>query len=282
MKLEYFRYDDRGQEKRLAYWSSGDPSKSQTLVCVHGLLRHSRDFDEIAQASKDQFFVICPDLPGRGLSDPLSRAEDYHPQYYAQVLSALLAHLNRAKISWIGTSLGGLIGMLLSAAPESLIDKLVLNDIGAELPLKGLQRIANYAQPPEFNTRIAVEDYLRQTYTSYKELTNQQWERLAAYGSRPLETGGYALHYDPLIALNTRAGARETIELWPLWQMISQPCLLIHGLESDLLTKDIVKRMRDTHPDMELMPLEGIGHAPALMLDDQIQPVINFITRGIA
>lgn len=280
MILKYFKFDDLGQEKSLAYWCSGDPDSQRTLVCVHGLLRHSRDFDEISAAIDHAFFVLAIDLPGRGSSDPLSQAEDYNPQYYAKIIKALLLHLDRSNVYWLGTSLGGLVGMLLAAEPNSLIAKLVLNDIGAELPQKALERIANYASPPEFSTMAEVEMYLRETYNSFQGLTDKQWYRLADYGSRELKKGGYALHYDPKIAFNTRLNSNSTIELWTVWQMINQPCLVIHGLESDLLTTDIIQRMREIHPLMELFTINGVGHAPSLMLDEQIEPVVNFLRGG--
>lgn len=280
MLLKYFKFDDLGHEKSLAYWCSGDPDSKRTLVCVHGLLRHSRDFDEMSAAINPGYFVLAIDLPGRGLSDPLNQAEDYNPQNYAKIIKELLLHLNRSNVHWLGTSLGGLVGMLLAAEPKSLIGQLVLNDIGAELPQQALARIADYASPPEFSTLAEVEFYLRDTYKSFQGLTDKQWYRLADYGSRELEKGGYTLHYDPKIAFNTRLHSNSTIELWSLWKMINQPCLVIHGLESDLLTTDITQRMRETHPLMELFTINGVGHAPSLMTGEQIEPIVNFLRRG--
>ncbi|NVK00534.1 MAG: alpha/beta hydrolase [Oceanospirillaceae bacterium] len=264
-------------EKRLAYWSAGDPQSDSVVVCVHGLLRHSRDFDEIAQALASSHYVVCPDLPGRGLSDPLDAASDYHPERYLQALAPLLAKFQQRSIHWVGTSLGGLLGMALAAQPKSVIRTLVLNDIGPELPQVALQRIADYIDAPQFDNLAQVEEFLRQTYLSYEGLTDQQWQRLARYGSKPSGEGGLVLHYDPLIADNTKASRAQTIELWDLWQAIEQPCLLVQGLASDLLTPDIVARMQQQRPDLKLLQREGIGHAPSLMLPQEVEAVVQFI-----
>lgn len=277
MKLHQLTYPYRQGEKRLAYWSAGDPHNPSVVICVHGLLRHSRDFDEIAAALGADHYVICLDLPGRGMSEPLDSAEDYHPEQYLEALAPLLAKFQQRRIQWIGTSLGGLLGMVLAAQPKSVIKRLVLNDIGPEVPQAALQRIANYIDAPSFDDLQQVELFLRETYQSFAGLNDTQWQRLAQYGSRTSESGALMLHYDPLIAENTKASVAQTIELWSLWELIKQPCLLVQGLESDLLTSSIVKRMQQMHPQMQILPRPGIGHAPSLMLHDEVKAVTEFI-----
>ncbi len=279
MKLNHINFPNAAGEKRLAYWSAGSPDSERALVCVHGLMRHSRDFDEIALALSDTHYVVCPDLPGRGLSDWFDDPAEYDPQRYIEVLLPLLQRLQGKQIDWVGTSLGGLLGMALAAQPKSPISRLVINDIGPELPIEALQRIANYVDAPEFDSLAEVELYLRQHYTSFQGLTDSQWARLASYGSRVKPEGGYQLHYDPKISNNTQAAAQapEAIKLWDLWHAIEQPCLLVHGLESDLLTHEIRQRMQDTRPGMVCLELPGLGHAPPLMTEPEVDAIVSFL-----
>lgn len=278
MKLQHINYPAGGGVKRLAYWSIGSEQSARALVCVHGLMRHSRDFDEVATALASTHYVVCPDLPGRGLSDWLDDPSEYDPQRYIEVLMPLLQRLQGKQIDWIGTSLGGLLGMALAAQPKSPIARLVLNDIGPELPVAALQRIANYIDAPRFDTLADVEQYLRTNYQSFKGLSDEQWQRLAKYGSRSLAEGGFVLHYDPQIAHNTKAAAtQDLIELWPIWESITQPCLLVHGLDSDLLTADIRKRMEATRADLECLEISGVGHAPPLMTPLEVNAIVAFL-----
>jgi len=277
MRLHQLTYPYKGGKKRLAYWSRGNPQNDSVVVCVHGLLRHSRDFDEIAVALASNHYVICPDLPGRGLSESLDNAEDYHPELYLEALAPLLSKFRQRQIHWIGTSLGGLLGMALASQPKSPINRLVLNDIGPELPQTALHRIASYISAPHFRNLQEVDQFLRQTYESFVGLSDQQWQRLTKYGSKPHVEGGFVLHYDPLIAANTAASANQRILLWELWESIMQPCLLVHGLTSDLLTPAIVNQMQSTHPDMRVLQRPGIGHAPSLMLESEVDEIKKFI-----
>lgn len=279
MKLNHITFSTSSGDKRLAYWSAGSPDSERALVCVHGLMRHSRDFDEIALALAGTHYVVCPDLPGRGLSDWFDDPADYDPQRYIEVLMSLLQRLHGKQVDWVGTSLGGLLGMALASQPKTMISRLVINDIGPELPIEALQRIANYVDAPEFETLSEVEEYLRTHYQSFQGLSDSQWARLASYGSRAKPEGGYHLHYDPKISNNTKAAAQapEAIALWDLWHAIEQPCLLVHGLESDLLTHDIRQRMHDSRPDLVCLELPGLGHAPPLMTEHEVDAIVNFL-----
>lgn len=278
MKLHYVEYILADTQKRLAYWSAGSEQSQSVVLCVHGLLRHSRDFDELVAALSQSHYVIAVDLPGRGLSDWFDEPADYQPQAYLEALGPLLAQLEGRRLNWVGTSLGGLMGMALAAGADTPISRLVINDIGAELPIEALRRIASYIDAPRFSDLAEVESYLRLNYPSYAALDDRQWQRLAAYGSRPLAQGGYALHYDPRIADNTRAAAAgEKIELWDIWQSIKQPCLLVHGLESDLLTPTICSRMQGIKPDMSCLEIAGVGHAPPLMTPLEVNAIVSFL-----
>ena len=278
MKLNYVEYTLADTQKRLAYWSAGSEQSQSVVFCVHGLLRHSRDFDELVAALSHSHYVIAVDLPGRGLSDWFDDPADYEPYSYLEALSPLLAQFEGRRLNWVGTSLGGLMGMALAAGANTPISRLVINDIGAELPIDALRRIASYSVAPRFSNLAEVESYLRLNYPSYAALADPQWQRLAAYGSRPLAQGGYALHFDPRIADNTRAAAAgEKIELWDIWQSIKQPCLLVHGLESDLLTPTIRSRMQAIKTDMSCIEIPGVGHAPPLMTPLEVNAIVSFV-----
>lgn len=279
MELDHLDYKIEGQDYRLVYWQKGRKDADRVVVCVHGLLRHSRDFDELAERLSANALVICPDLPGRGLSDWFDDPKLYRADIYGEILLALLNKFPTRAIDWIGTSLGGLVGMGLASLEGSRISRLVLNDIGPELPGVALQRIANYIEDPRFESQDQVTEYLKLRYLSYAGLSQAQWLRLSRYGCRATANNKLALHYDPAIAESARASAQETIEIWPIWHQIAQPVLLFHGLDSDLLTADIVQRMKASHTDIEVVALDGVAHAPSLMEDTHIDAITDWFSR---
>jgi pimeloyl-ACP methyl ester carboxylesterase len=192
---------------------------------------------------------------------------------------ALIARLNVTTVDWIGTSMGGLIGMAMAAYPDSPINRLVLNDIGAFISQDALQRIGDYVGLDErFDSIEALETNLRQRYQAFKGLSDRQWKHIAEYGHRKTEQGNLALHYDPIIGEYAKQAAGQDIDLWPLWKKINCPQLLLWGEQSDVLRQDTVNRMQQLNPELELMSYPGIGHAPSLMEAAQIQSVINWLT----
>ena len=279
MELDHLDYKIDDKDYRLAYWQKGKKDADRIVVCVHGLLRHSRDFDELAERLSANALVICPDLPGRGLSDWFDDPKLYRPDVYAEILITLLNKFPSRAIDWIGTSLGGLVGMALASVESSRIRRLILNDIGPELPGVALQRISDYIEAPRFDSQEQVTEYLKLRYLSYSGLNQAQWLRLSRYGCRAVAHNKLALHYDPAIAENARESSRETIELWSVWHRITQPVLLFHGLDSDLLTVDIVQRMKASHADLEVVALDGIDHAPSLMEETHIHAVTDWFSR---
>ena len=263
---------------RLVYQEWGAADNPNVVVCVHGLARNSRDFDELAEALSADYRVICPDVAGRGQSDWLPAASPYAMPQYLQDMVALIARLDVDKVDWIGTSMGGLIGMALAVYPNSPIKRLVLNDIGAFIPQQALERIGRYVGlDPRFESVDAVETHLRQLYPAFRGLSEKQWQRLALEGSRQTEDGDLAEHYDPLIGEYARAMATEAIDLWPLWQLVRCPQLLLWGEDSDVLDADTVARMRQLNPQLDLVSWAGIGHAPSLMEAEQIAVVVDWL-----
>ena len=264
----------------MAYVEFGNPA-APAVLCVHGLTRNGRDFDALAESLSNRFHVICPDLPGRGKSDWLPDAALYQPQSYAIAISHLLAAINKP-VSWVGTSLGGICGMMVAAAGNTPITRMVLNDIGPHIPAAALTRIRDYMTkaPERFPTVAAVEAHLRVIHAPFGKLTDAQWAHLARYSARPvLDAGGgsaYALHYDPKIADPLKSTVPIDADMWPLWGMINIPILSIRGEDSDLLTTETFERMKAEGAEGLVVP--DAGHAPALMDAPTIEATRAFLS----
>lgn len=257
----------------------GDPKAERAVVCVHGLTRNGRDFDTLAGALADRgCLVVCPDIVGRGESAWLPSAEGYgYPQYIADV-TVLLAWLGRDDVDWVGTSMGGLIGMMLAADRDNPIRRLVINDVGPFIPEAALERLAGYVgKDPVFATVDEAESYFRDTYAEFGALTAAQWHQLTQTSLREVD-GGYRPHYDPKIGDAMRAGALEDVDLWPLWELVDSDTLVLRGDQSDLLLADTAMKMSETGPKAQVVEIAGCGHAPALMDPGQVEAVTTFLT----
>ena len=264
---------------RMAYVEWPGPAAARPIVCVHGLTRNGRDFDKLAAALATGARIVCPDMPGRGKSDWLDAAESYAYPTYLAAIGALLARLDVAEIDWVGTSMGGIIGMALAALPGTPIRRLVLNDIGPFIPAAGLARLGTYVgSDPSFADIAALEADLRRIAAPFGPLAAEDWRHLAAISvrRRPDGTVGYA--YDPKIG-NAFKGEPADVDLWATWDAIKVPTLVVRGADSDLLRHEDARAMTERGPRARLVELPGIGHAPALMAPDQIALVCDFL-RG--
>jgi pimeloyl-ACP methyl ester carboxylesterase len=218
----------------MAYTAWGEADRVP-VVCVHGLTRQGRDFDRLAAALADEFYVLCPDLPGRGLSDWLSGPALYQPVTYVTALGALLATLP-AQVHWVGTSLGGICGMILAAQSKTPLTKLVLNDVGCFIPAAAIARIQQYMQPaPVLPDQAALEALLRVVHASFGVPDDDGWAEMARHSGRDLAEGGVTLHYDPAIAAAFKAQEPADVDLRQFWKKIAIPTLTIRGALSDLL-----------------------------------------------
>ena len=270
---------------RLAWAEWGDEGAARTVLCVHGLTRNGRDFDVLAAALAEAGWrVVAPDVPGRGRSDWLRRPEDYGYPFYLAALAALIGRLAVDSVDWVGTSMGGLIGMMLAAQPGTPLRRLVLNDVGPFLPPAALERIGAYVGlDPRFQTLDALEAYLRRVHAPFGALTDAQWRHLAEHSARPAEQGRLRLHYDPAIAQAFKTVPPEGVVLWPVWEAVACPTLVIRGAASDLLAEETAEEMtrRGAAASRGLVSLRTIGdagHAPALMAADQIAIVREFLS----
>lgn len=264
---------------RVAYTQWGDSDNPRVLVCVHGLTRNGRDFDTLAAALAGDYRVVCPDVVGRGASDWLTDKSDYgYPQYLSD-MAALVAHLNADSVHWVGTSMGGLIGMLLAALPGSPVTRMVMNDVGPLIPRAALERIAGYVgDDPHFSDLQELDEYLREIYAPFGPFTDEQWQGLVRSSARALDNAKIGLAYDPGIAEPLKAMPKEDVDLWSTWSKVPCPVLVIRGEQSDLLLADTAEQMTTSGPGAELAVLAGMGHAPTLMSEDQIALVSDWLS----
>jgi pimeloyl-ACP methyl ester carboxylesterase len=261
----------------VAYNEWGKKDRAQTVICVHGLTRNSRDFDALAQALEQDRRVVCPDIVGRGRSDWLADKQQYTFATYCGDMVALMARLGNETFDWVGTSMGGFVGMFLAAQPNSPIRRLVLNDAGAFVPKSAPQRMLEYVGIEQsFESLAAAEQHFRRIYKSFGPLTDVQWADLTRHSvRRRLEDRAYALTYDPDIVTPMRVP--QDLNLWSVWEEIRCPVLLLRGAESDVLSKDTVERMLQRGPKTELVEFAGVGHAPALRDPNQIEVVRRWL-----
>jgi pimeloyl-ACP methyl ester carboxylesterase len=271
---------------RVAYWEWGDADNPRVLVCVHGLTRQGRDFDVLARALRDDYRVICPDIAGRGESDWLPQPMEYVIPRYVTDMVTLLARVNADTVHWLGTSMGGLIGMALASLAPGPIQRLVLNDIGPVLEAAALTRIGSYVGvSPRWATVEEAADYMWSNSRGFGPHTKEQWLALTRPMLRPIDIadgGGFRAHYDPAIAVPFRATTAESAALgeaalWRAYDAIACPTLLLRGAESDLLSERTALAMTQRGPRARLRQFSAIGHAPTLVADDQLQAVREFL-----
>lgn len=278
MTSRYYRALGPHGFHRVHYTEWGDPHSSKVLICVHGLTRTGRDFDFLAAALEQDYRVLCPDVVGRGESDWLADKTDYTYPLYVNDLAMLLACIDAERIDFVGTSMGGLIGVFLASYPGTPIHKLVVNDVGPRIPVAGLQRIADYVgQVVTYDSIEKMERFMRTVGASFGNLTDEQWRHMTVHSSRQLEDGRYTLAYDPGIADNFKTLALKDIDLWSLWDAIHCPTLVLRGEYSDVLDHPDAIAMTERGPRAKLVEFPGMGHAPALMAADQIAVVRDWL-----
>jgi pimeloyl-ACP methyl ester carboxylesterase len=264
----------------IAYVEWGDADNPRVLVCVHGLTRCGRDFDFLAQAMADRYRVVCPDVVGRGRSGWLRDKSFYTvPQYCADMVT-LLARLDAETVHWVGTSMGGLIGMALAAQEKTPISRLVLNDVGPVLTAASVARIGEYVgRAPRFASIEEAETFVRFVSMPFGALSDAEWRHLTVHALRPLPDGGFEMAYDPGIAEPFRQamGDGKDVEVWPVYEAVKCPTLLLRGAQSDLLSSETARQMTERGPRAKVVEVSGVGHAPMLMAADQIAVVRDFL-----
>lgn len=266
---------------RVHFTEWGSPDNPKVLICAHGLTRTGRDFDFFAAALEQDYRVICPDVVGRGQSDWLDDKKDYTYPLYVSDMAMLIARIGAERIDWVGTSMGGLIGVFLASHSGSPIHKMVINDIGPRIPLAGLQRVAKYVgQVVAYDSIEHMERAMRVIAAPFGNLTDEQWRHMTVHSARQLEDGRYALAYDPGIADNFKTLDLKDIDLWPLWDSMRCSVLVLRGEFSDVLDRADAVAMTERGPKAHLIEFPGMGHAPALMANDQIAVVRDWLLTG--
>jgi pimeloyl-ACP methyl ester carboxylesterase len=279
----------------MAFWQWGDAAAPHVVGCVHGLSRQGRDFDVLAQALVQQaggaLRVVCPDVVGRGRSDWLKDPMGYQIPSYAADMLALLAKLHQQAplrtLDWVGTSMGGLIGMAICGTPglplPVPVRRLVLNDVGPAIQWQALARIGTYlGQTGRFDSVQQAADAMWAISTSFGSHTPAQWLALSQAMVKPLPDGGFTLHYDSAIAvpfrtLTPESAAQGEAALWQLYDHVTARTLLTRGAQSDLLSPQTALAMTQRGPKARLVEFAGVGHAPTFVNQEQVEAVTSFL-----
>jgi pimeloyl-ACP methyl ester carboxylesterase len=243
------------------------------------LTRNGKDFAAITSVLSKSHRVVCPDVAGRGRSEWLAAPKEYAFPLYLADCVALIARLDVETVDWVGTSMGGLIGMMLAAQRGNPIRRLVLNDVGAFVAKEALAWLGSYAgADPTFDSLDAMERAVRANYASFGDLTDTEWRKMTEDSARRKADGGFGFVYDPRIGDPLEADALADVDLWPVWDLVKCPTLLIRGAQSNVLARDVVEQMTQTGPKAKLVEFASVGHAPALLNNEQIETVREFLT----
>ena len=265
---------------RVVYFEWGDARNPRVAICVHGVGRNGRDFDVLGEALAPTHRVLAVDMPGRGESEWLADPNDYVFPTYLTTLVALIARSGAEKVDWVGTSMGGLLGMIVAAQPGSLIERLVVNDVGPAIEPAAIERIRSYfGLDPTFATYAEIEQYIRTVSAPFGRLTDTQWEHVTRSNVRQRPDGRWRLAYDPGIAIPFRASAAPP-DLWGVWDAIRCPTLVLRGEQSDLLSAATAAQMATRGPMPAVLEIAGVGHAPMLLSAAQVEPVTRFLRAG--
>ena len=266
---------------RVFYYEWGERDNPDVVVCVHALGRNGRDFDVLGEALSSTHRVLAPDMPGRGASEWLRDPMDYVAPTYLSTLNALVAASGADEIAWVGTSMGALLGIVAAATPGTPVRRLVVNDAGPVIEAPALARIGEYfGADLSFPTYEALAAYMRQISAPFGPLTDAQWEHLTRTNARQRPDGTWGVGYDPRIAVPFRTQPAAA-DLWPLWDAIRCPTLVLRGAQSDLLSAATARAMSERGPRPRVVEFAGVGHAPMLLARDQVDAVVGFLRSPV-
>jgi len=266
---------------RVVYYEWGERDNPDVVVCVHGIGRNGRDFDVLAEALASTHRVLAPDMPGRGKSEWLRNPLDYIAPTYLTTLTALICASGAEDVTWVGTSMGALLGIMAASLPETPVKRLVVNDAGPVLDPAAIARIGQYfGTDPTFATYDELAAYVRTISAPFGPLTDAQWEHVTRTNARQRDDGKWGVGYDPAIAIPFRAQPTAA-NLWPLWDAIRCPTLVLRGALSDLLASETAREMTERGPKPRVIEFAGVGHAPMLLARDQVDPVVDFVRSTV-
>jgi pimeloyl-ACP methyl ester carboxylesterase len=280
-RIRHFRGLSPHGFHRVVYYEWGARDNPKVVVCVHGIGRNGRDFDVLAEALAATHRVLAIDMPGRGASAWLRDPMDYVAPVYLATLTALIAASGVDDVAWVGTSMGALLGMIAAAQPDTPIARLVVNDAGPAIEPAALARIGQYfGTDPAFTSYAELEAYVRKISAPFGPLTDAQWEHVVKTNARQRPDGSWGVGYDPRIAVPFRAQPAPG-DLWPLWDAIRCPTLVLRGEHSDLLSKATARAMSERGPRARVAEIPDVGHAPMLMSSDQVDIVVDFLRSAV-
>ncbi len=263
------------------HWTEwGTQENEHVVICSHGLTRNGRDFDYLAKKLGVYCRLVCPDYPGRGSSPKLTNPQNYSIEQYVIDTFSIINTLQYTKLDWIGTSMGGLIGMAIASMPENPISQMVINDVGAEIPEQSLHDLAAEltGQPDHFNSMEEVYNYFRNAYLGFGKLEDHHYRHMGDHSVWPDPDGsGYKLARDPAIITELSKVSPSDLNLWGIWEQIEIPTLIIRGEQSGLLLAETVDKMLKIHAGASAVQFSDCGHAPSLMVDSQIKKVAEWL-----
>jgi len=277
MQQHHLQYHWNGEHYQVGFRSHGQASNPNVLVCVHGISRNARDFDAIGEALSDLYHVVAVDMPGRGMSDWMEDKSQYNDPLYETVAGEVIAMTGARQVDWIGTSMGGVIGMRIASMPTSPIRKLVLNDIGPFIPSEGRKQNSRvFGLDTRFKSEEEGIRWVRENRSAFGPFTEADWEKFCRDSLRKISDSEWGLDYDPGLG-----GVRsvDDYNAWDQWERIACPVLCLWGLESVLLTSDTIERMKTSGPKAKVVEVPGVGHCPGLVDEAQIKAVRDFLTR---
>lgn len=265
---------------KVSYVEWGSFNTARTIICSHGLTRNGRDFDFLAEYLSTDSRIVCPDLIGRGASDWATDAHLYNQAQYLIDMTALIARLDANSITWIGTSLGGMLGMYLASQENSPITSLILNDVGPVVPRAAIARIAKYAgNDPTFPNIDVAKQYMQRIFATGEKLSDEIWNNLTLHSVTQQSDGSYRLAYDPKISSSMLKFWFTGVHLWSIWDRIRCPVLTLWAEKSDILLPDTIDKMRRSGPKTEVVKIPNCGHAPSLMTKDQVEIISKWLQK---
>lgn len=281
-QFNYVYCANQFERYKMSYTSWGNPETcDKTLLCVHSLNRNGRDFDFIGKHfAKLGYYVVAPDIVGRGNSDYLLNPLGYNIPYYVNDILVLINALQLKNIHFLGTSMGGIIGMGIVALPTNPIQKLILNDIGAEVEMAGLMRIAAYTGTSvDFADYTSAKQYIISTSLDFGNLPDHVWEFLCRISLQKNVLARYEIKRDIKLSFNFKAATATpgNLMLWDYWKLVKIPTLVIRGANSDLLSVATIEKMQTTHPNTSYAEIANCGHAPYLYDDSHFSIIGNFL-----
>lgn len=266
---------------RVVYYEWGERDNPDVVVCVHGIGRNGRDFDVLGESLAKTHRVLAPDMPGRGKSEWLRNPLDYVAPTYLTTLTALIAASAVDDVTWVGTSMGALLGIMAASLPGTPVKRLVVNDAGPVIDPAAIARIGEYfGTDPTFATYDELATYVRTISAPFGPLTDAQWDHVTRTNARQRDDGTWSVGYDPAIAIPFRT-VPAPANIWPLWDAIRCPTLVLRGAMSDLLSSDTAREMSERGPRPQVVEFAGVGHAPMLLAQDQVDTVVGFVRSPV-